>query len=71
MSISQEAKYRAKTIIYAEKFGVAKAAANYHTSEKNIYRWRKILREHDGDILSLSNKSRRPNLTLTRIRKQR
>lgn len=60
MSIPQEAKYRAKTIIYAEKFGVAKAAANYHTSEKNIYRWRKMLRDNGGNILSLSNKSRRP-----------
>lgn len=60
MSIPQEVKYRAKTIAYAEKYGVAKAAANYHTSEKNIYRWRKILKENDGNILSLENKSRRP-----------
>ena len=60
MSISQEAKYRAKTIAYAERYGVAKAAANYHTSEKNIYRWRKILKENGGNILSLENKSRRP-----------
>lgn len=60
MSISQEAKYRAKTIAYAERYGVAKAAANYHTSEKNIYRWRKILKENNGNILSLENKSRRP-----------
>ena len=60
MSIPQEAKYRFKTIKYAERFGVAKAAANYHTSEKNIYRWRKLLKEGGGDILSLANKSRRP-----------
>lgn len=61
MSIPQEAKYRFKTLKYAERFGIAKAAANYHTSEKNIYRWKKLLKEGNGDILVLANKSRRPH----------
>jgi len=60
LSIPQEAKYRFKTIKYAERFGVAKAAANYHTSEKNIYRWKKLLKDNNEDILALANKSRRP-----------
>ncbi len=61
MSIPQEVKYRLKTIKYAERFGVAKAAANYHTSEKNIYRWKKILSESNGNYLTLANQSRRPH----------
>ncbi len=60
MSIPQEAEYRLKTIKFAEKFGVAKAAANYHTSEKNIYRWRKMFKDSAGDPLALANKDRRP-----------
>jgi len=60
LSIPQEAKYRFKTIKYAERFGVAKAAANYHTSEKNIYRWQKQYKDSNGDIMALANKSRRP-----------
>ena len=60
MSIPQEAEYRFKAIKYAERFGIAKAAANYHTSEKNIYRWQSCLEKNNGDILALANKSRRP-----------
>ena len=53
-------KYRMSVIKNAERFGVQRAAVNCHTSPASIYRWRKILRDGDGDIRALGSKSRRP-----------
>ena len=60
MSISQEARYRLKTIKYASRFGVARAAAQYHTSVSSIYRWSKIYRESGNNIESLEKAPTRP-----------
>lgn len=60
MSISQEARYRLKTINYAKRFGVPRAAAQYHTSVSSIYRWMRIYRESGNTIESLEKASRRP-----------
>ncbi len=60
MSISQEMKYRLNAIKSLEKFGPQRAAANYHTSPSNIYRWRKIYKDSGNNIESLRSKSRKP-----------
>ena len=60
MSITQEMKYRMSAIKNAERFGVQRAALNCHTSPASIYRWRKMLKEGNGDIRALGSKSRRP-----------
>ena len=60
MSISQEARYRLKTINYAKRFGVPRAAAQYHTSVSSIYRWIRIYRESGNTIESLEKASTRP-----------
>ena len=53
-------KYRLNAIKSLEKFGPQRAAANYHTSPSNIYRWRKVYKESGNDIEALRSKSRRP-----------
>ena len=53
-------KYRMSAIKNAERFGVQRAAVNCHTSPASIYRWRKMLRDSNGDIRALGSKSRRP-----------
>ena len=53
-------KYRLNAIKSLEKFGPQRAAANYHTSPSNIYRWRKIYKDSGNNIESLRSKSRKP-----------
>ena len=60
MSISQLAKYRISVIKYAKKFGVQRAAANYHTTPSSIYRWKKLYEDSGERIEALENASRCP-----------
>lgn len=60
MSITQEMKYRLNAIKCLERFGPQRAAANYHTAQSNIYRWRKMYTDSGNDIEALRSKSRRP-----------
>ena len=60
LSISQEAKYRIKVINYAKRFGVQKAAADYHTTPSSVYHWRALYKAGGEKIEALMNKSRRP-----------
>lgn len=56
--ITQTARYRQSLILYAEKYGVTKAAVRYHTNRQYIYRWRK---RYDGTLSSLEDRSHRPH----------
>ena len=71
MSVTQEMKYRMCTIKHAKKFSVQRAAADCHTSPADIYRWTKMYEEGGEKIEALGSKSRRPNLILIHILKQR
>lgn len=57
-SITQDMKFRQSLINYALKYGVTQAAIKYKTNRQYIYRW---LRRFDGNIYSLTEKSRRPH----------
>lgn len=57
-SITQIAQYRQSLILYAEKFGVTKAARKYKVNRQYIYRWKK---RYDGTLGSLYDRSRRPH----------
>ena len=50
--------YRQSLILYAQKYGVTKAAIRYQTNRQYIYRWRD---RYDGTLQSLANRSRRPH----------
>ena len=56
--ITQTARYRQALILYAEKYGVTKAAIRYRTYRQYIYRWRK---RYDGTLASLEDRSHRPH----------
>ena len=56
--ITQTARYRQSLILYAEKYGVTKAAVRYHTNRQYIYRWKK---RYDGTLQSLEDRSHRPH----------
>lgn len=60
MKITQETKYRLSAVKYAEKHGIKKATAIFHTSPASLYRWRKRYYQSGKNIESLSSKSRRP-----------
>lgn len=57
--ITEEMKYRHRVVLYAIKHNNnAEAARRYGTSRQQVQRWRK---KYDGNIRSLTNKSRRPH----------
>ena len=47
-------------IKYAKRFGIQRAAANYHVAPSSIYRWQKIYKDSGEKIEALENASRRP-----------
>lgn len=55
--ITQQMRYRMSLIKYANKYGITKASRVYNINRQYIYRWEN---RYDGNILSLSNRSRRP-----------
>jgi len=55
--ITQQMRYRLSLIKYANKYGITKASRVYNINRQYIYRWKN---RYDGNILSLSNRSRRP-----------
>lgn len=55
--ITQQMRYRESLIKYATKHGISKASRVYNINRQYIYRWKN---RYNGNILSLSNKSRRP-----------
>ena len=55
--ITQTMRYRQALILYAEKYGVTKAAIRYRTNRQYIYRWKK---RYDGTLQSLADRSHRP-----------
>lgn len=56
--ITQEARYRQALILYAQKYGVTKAAKRYKTYRQYVYRW---MKRYDGTLSSLEDRSRRPH----------
>jgi len=57
--ITEEMRFRQRVVEYAIKHNNnAKAARRYHTSRRQVWRWRK---RYDGTVQSLANKSRKPN----------
>ena len=57
-SITQDARYRYSIMLYAEKYGVARASRKYNKSRSYIYFWKK---RYDGSMESLLCRSRRPH----------
>lgn len=57
-SITQDIQFRLSILRYAEKYGVTKAAAKYHTNRLFIYR---LKHRYDGSPQSLAPRSRRPH----------
>lgn len=57
-TVTQTMRYRQALILYANKYGVTKAAIRYKTNRQYIYRWKK---RYDGTLQSLADRSHRPN----------
>lgn len=57
-TVTQTMLYRQALIIYAQKWGVTKAAIRYKTNRQYIYRWKK---RYDGTLESLADRSHRPH----------
>lgn len=57
-SITEEMRFRQRLCEYAIKHGVTCAARRYHTNRQFVYRQ---LKKYNGDVRSLSLKSRRPH----------
>ncbi len=56
-TVTQKARFRQALIVYADKYGVTKAANRYDVNRQYIYRWKK---RYDGTLQSLADKSHRP-----------
>lgn len=57
-TITQDMRFRLSLILYADKYGVTKAAIKYHVNRQYIYRWKN---RYDGSWDSLRYRSRRPH----------
>lgn len=57
-NITEEMRFRQRLCEYAIKHGVTCAARRYHTNRQFVYRQ---LKKYNGDVRSLSLKSRRPH----------
>ena len=68
MKNTTEAYFRQRLIRYAEKKGVTEASIRYHISRKTVYKW---LKRYDGTLLSLEDRSHRPQSNPRRIVRQR
>lgn len=55
--ITEEMRFRQRLCEFAKKYGVTKAAKQYHTNRQFVYRQ---LEKWDGNVRSLALKSRRP-----------
>lgn len=56
-TVTQKARFRQAIILYADKYGVTKAANRYDVNRQYIYRWKK---RYDGTLESLADRSHRP-----------
>ena len=56
-SITQKMRYKQSVIKFSFKYGVSKTAVRFDINRRTIYRW---IREYDGTIESLRDKSKRP-----------
>ena len=56
--ITQTMRFRQALILYAQKYGVTKAAIRYNTNRQYIYRW---MKRYNGTLQSLANRSHRPH----------
>lgn len=56
--ITQTMRFRQALILYAQKYGVTKAAIRYNTNRQYIYRW---MKRYNGTLQSLSDRSHRPH----------
>lgn len=57
-NVTQDMKYRQSLILYAQKFGVARASRKYNKAPSYIYFWKS---RFNGTIESLTCRSRRPH----------
>ena len=57
-TITQKMRFRQALVLYAEKYGVTKAAIRYSVSRQYVYRWK---RRYDGTLQSLADRSHRPH----------
>jgi len=64
--IQDEAQRKVKIITFFEKHGLNATLDAFNVSKSSIYLWRQILKENNGKMEALNNKSRRPH----RIRKR-
>ena len=56
--ITQKERRRQSMILFAQKYGVTRAASRYETNRQYIYRW---MKRYDGSLESLRDRSRRPH----------
>ena len=56
-TVTQTMRYRQALVLYANKYGVTKAAIRYKTNRQYVYRWKK---RYDGTLQSLADRSHRP-----------
>lgn len=56
-TVTQTMRYRQALILYANKYGVTKAAVRYKTNRQYVYRW---MKRYNGTLQSLADRSHRP-----------
>jgi transposase InsO family protein len=59
-SNNKTAQFRLKVIEFANEYGVKAATDAFNVSRATIYRWKKMLKDNNGKLISLMPKSRKP-----------
>jgi transposase InsO family protein len=69
--ISEKAKKKARILIFWEKHGLEATMEAFNVKERTLYDWKKKLKENQGKIDSLNDKSRTPQTKRKRLWDQR
>jgi len=58
--VTDKAKWRAKVVTFFEKYGLEATEEAFSVKKSSIYKWRKLLKDNQGRLEVLNDKSRAP-----------
>lgn len=58
--VTDKAKWKAKVVTFFEKYGLEATEEAFGVKKSSIYKWRKILKENQGRLEALNEKSKAP-----------
>jgi len=58
--VTDKAKWRAKVVTFFNRYGLGAAEEAFSVKKSSIYKWKKLLKDNQGRLEILNNKSKVP-----------